>query len=190
MATEGEVSRPHRHVVLIGTMGSGKSTVGRLVASELGWPFWDNDEQLMRREGRTAEEIASEDGATHLHDLEADILLADLAREESAVVAAAASTVLDPRARARLRADGFVFWLRTAPSALDERLAHPGDRPSFDTSPAQEAGSLQTDRSELYRAVADHELDTTSRRPDEIASLILAEHAARPEPGSTKPPAA
>jgi len=160
-------------------MGTGKSTVGRLVASMLGWPFWDNDEQLVHREGRTAEEIASEAGAIELHRLEADILLQDLAREATAVVAAAASTVLDPRARARLRADAFVFWLRTAPSALDARLADPGDRPSFNSSPAQVAESLQADRGDLYRAVADHELDTTGRQPDEIASSIVAELTAR-----------
>jgi shikimate kinase len=175
VATRGGVLRPGRHVVLIGTMGTGKSTVGRIVASTLGLPFLDNDEQLVQREGRTAEQIASEEGADQLHQREADILLENLAREGPSVVAAAASTVLDPRARDRLRADGFVFWLRTAPSALDARLTHPGDRPSFDSSPAQVAGSLQADRSDLYRGVADHELDTTGRRPDEIASSIVTE---------------
>ena len=126
MATRGGESPPHRHVVLIGTMGTGKSTVGRIVAATLGWAFRDNDEQLVHREGRTAEQIASEDGADQLHQLEAEILLEDLAHAGPDVIAAAASTVLDPRARARLRADGFVFWLRTAPSALDTRSHPPG----------------------------------------------------------------
>jgi shikimate kinase len=189
MAIQGGELQPHRHVVLIGTMGTGKSTVGRIVASTLGWPFRDNDEQLRHREGRTAEQIASEDGADQLHQLEAEILLENLARAGPDVIAAAASTVLDERARARLRADGFVFWLRTAPSALDARLTHPGDRPSFDSSPAQVAGRLQADRGDLYRGVADHELDTTGHRPDEIASRIVAELEARRGERSSGSPA-
>jgi shikimate kinase len=164
-------------------MGAGKSTVGRMVASRLGWPFQDNDEQLARREGRSAEQIASQDGVTRLHELEAEILLENLERHGPDVVAAAASTVLDPRARARLRADAFVFWLRTAPGALDTRLAHPGDRPSFGGSPAQLARSLQADRSDLYRAVADREVDTTTRPPEQVVASILAELSGSPETG-------
>jgi shikimate kinase len=179
----GEQSRSKRHVVLIGTMGTGKSTVGRLVASSLGWPFRDNDEQLVGRGGRSAEQIADEDGAAQLHEREAEILLENLARDGPDVVAAAASIVLDPRARARLRVDGFVFWLRTDPSALDARLSDPGDRPSLGATPAQVAGSLQADRSDLYRAVADREVDTTARPPDEVAALILAELSGSPSAG-------
>ena len=166
-------------------MGTGKSTVGRLVASRLGRPFRDNDEQLVAREGRSAETIADEDGAAPLHEREAEILLENLARDGPDVVAAAASVVLDPRARARLRVGGFVFWLRTDPSALDVRLSDPGDRPSLGATPAQDAGRLQADRRDLYRAVADREVDTTARHPDEVAALIVAELAgpsARGEP--------
>jgi shikimate kinase len=168
-----------RHVVLVGTMGAGKSTVGRLVAASLGWPFRDNDEGLVDREGRTAGAIAIDEGAARLHEREVDILLENLAREGPDVVAAAASVVTAPRARARLRSDAFVFWLHATPDALEARLRAPGDRPSFGSSPARLAGRLQADRTDLYRTVADREVDTTGCRPDEIAAVILTELSPR-----------
>src|SRR5215471_668474 len=87
-------SAPRRHVVLVGTMGSGKSTVGRLVAGELGWPFWDNDERLVLDGGKSAAEIAQRRGADDLHRREIETLIRGLDGEGPSVVAAAASVVL------------------------------------------------------------------------------------------------
>jgi shikimate kinase len=180
------VTPPDHHVVLIGTMGSGKSTVGRLLASMLGLPFWDNDDWLFHRDGRTAAAIASQRGADALHQREADVLLEGLDHEGPAVVAAAASAVLDPRVRDRLRSDGLVVWLHAAPGALEARLADPGDRPSLGSSPARLAGELQRARGDLYRDVADREVDTTDRKPEDVAAQIMAEISARRGRGASR----
>jgi shikimate kinase len=170
---------PPRHVVLVGTMGSGKSTVGRLVAVALGWPFWDNDEQLVRERGKSAAEIAQRHGPDELHRREIETLIRGLDRDGPSVVAAAASVVVDPQVRARLRAEDLVVWLRASHAALEERLLHPGDRPTLGESPTRRAGELQDQRADLYRDIAQREVDTTNRRPEAVAQLILSALAAR-----------
>lgn len=166
-------------VVLLGVMGTGKSTVGQLVASRLGWPFWDNDDRLVQQAGRTAAAIASTLGVAALHEREAEVLLEGLDEAGPAVVAAAASAVLDPVARDRLRSSGMVVWLHAAPEALEARLVDPGDRPYLGSTPARRAAELQRARADLYRAVADYELDTTGRQPTEVADGIVTELAQR-----------
>src|SRR5262249_45956694 len=95
--------REGRHVVLVGLMGSGKSTVGHALARRLGRPFVDNDEALEARSGRSARAIADADGADALHRLEAQALVDALARPEPAVVAMAASVVEHPGTADALR---------------------------------------------------------------------------------------
>ncbi|HEY4752428.1 MAG TPA: shikimate kinase, partial [Candidatus Limnocylindrales bacterium] len=68
-----------RHVVLLGTMGSGKTTVGRLLAERLGRPLRDSDPEIEAATGYTAREIRDRDGPDALHDLEARLLLSTLA---------------------------------------------------------------------------------------------------------------
>ena len=169
-----ESSSPLRHLVLIGTMGTGKTTAGRLIASRLGWPFWDNDEWLEEQSGHSALEIARRWGPAELHRREAEALTASLDREGPGVVAAAASAVLDDRVRSRLPSVSFVAWLHTSPEALAERLTDPGDRPVLGASPARLSGDLQSQRTDLYRSVADFDVDTTDRRPEDIAGLVLS----------------
>ena len=78
-----------RHVVLVGLMGSGKTTVGRLVASSLGWPMRDSDTEIEAREGRTVRELDESVGTVAMHALEAEALLASLASPVPSVILAA-----------------------------------------------------------------------------------------------------
>jgi shikimate kinase len=97
---------PARHLVLIGLMGTGKTTLGRLAAARLGWPLSDSDAEIQAREGASVRELQERWGAGGLHRLEATILLEALARPEPSVICAAASTIDDERCRAALRAPG------------------------------------------------------------------------------------
>jgi shikimate kinase len=179
---------PGQHIVLLGTMGSGKTTVGRRLASMLGWPFWDNDDRLFQQDARTAAELAHIEGADELHRREAEVLLEGLDQPGPAVVAAAAATVLDPRVRERLHATTWVVWLRAEPHELEARLADPGARPSLGSTPAQVAVELQRARTDLYRAVANQTLDTTSRDPADLATAILSEISRRRATRVSEPP--
>jgi shikimate kinase len=115
-----------RHVVLVGLMASGKSTVGRLLAQRLGRPFVDNDDALEARTGRTARAIADAEGADALHVLEAETLLAALDRPDPAVVSAAAAAVVEPGVETVLRHHDVVY-LRAQPKVLAARIAREPD---------------------------------------------------------------
>ncbi|MFI5261058.1 MAG: shikimate kinase [Candidatus Limnocylindrales bacterium] len=121
------------HLVLMGLMGAGKTTVGRAVAARLGWPFHDSDEEIQRSTGFSARRLHEREGARRLHRIEAAHLLGRLAEDAPSVIAAAASTVEDGACRRALgEPTVLVAWLRAAPSVLAARFDEGGDhRPRY-----------------------------------------------------------
>ena len=113
---------PNRHVVLIGMMGAGKTTVGRLLAARLGWSFWDNDEALLRATGKTAAEMQGQDGPAMLHQTENRLLQEALRARAQTVYAAAGSVVLSPG----LLSHALTIWLRINPAAEASNIARSG----------------------------------------------------------------
>lgn len=156
-----------RHVVLVGAMGSGKTTIGRLVASRLSRPFLDNDIALRATTGEDAADLLRERGVDVLHAREAAILESMLEREDRSVIAAAASTIDDPAAREAMRAHAFVVWLRGDPRLLARRAETSPHRPFLDdealllelagrrASRYQEAADLVVDADGPPEAIAD-----------------------------------
>ncbi|MDP8905802.1 MAG: serine transporter, partial [Chloroflexota bacterium] len=124
----GGPSRPCR-VVLVGMMGSGKTTVGRLLAAATGWPYHDNDELLRRRFGLTARELLDREGELGLRAAESAALFVGLAAPEPAIVGSAAGTILDAPARQAMGERGFVVWLRARADTLAGRAAGGWHRP-------------------------------------------------------------
>src|SRR3954447_18056818 len=117
--------RPHgsvsRHLVLVGMMGSGKTTVGRLVAERLGRAYLDNDALVRAIAGEEPAGIRNNQGETVLHDLEATALRRALAGSDQVVASAAAAVVEEPGSRAVLD-DADVVWLRARPETLGRRI--------------------------------------------------------------------
>ena len=99
-----------QHVVLTGLMGSGKTSVGQLVADRLGRPYVDNDEELEQRTGADARTLATERGLDALHRLEIEVFAAEMARTVPAVLGAPASVIEDEPTRAAMRVH-FVVWI-------------------------------------------------------------------------------
>ncbi len=116
------------HIVLVGMMGAGKSTLGRALASRLGVEYADNDDGLRARTGLDAAAFASELGVELLHRIESEVLEAALARADRCVVGAAGSVAFDPRAP-RLLAGQHVVWLRARVDTIAARVAHDPARP-------------------------------------------------------------
>lgn len=161
-------------IVLVGMMGSGKSSVGRALAARTSWPFHDNDALLEGATGHTARELASR-GEDVLRDAESAALRAGLGRPEPAIVASAAGVVLDADDRRRLAAEASVTWLRARPETLRERLGSTDDdhRPWLDGDPDAWLRQADAERAPLFAAVADLIVDVDELRPDEVAERIL-----------------
>jgi shikimate kinase len=159
-------------VVLVGLMGSGKTTVGRLLAERLGRPLVDNDEELEGRSGATAAEIEERDGRQVLHGLEAEILLDAMESNTASVIVAAGSVVEDPSCLDRLRSPAaMVVWLRGTPAELAERAASSSHRPTgggIEATLAQQAER----RGPRFAEIAGQVVDVDVATPEEIADLV------------------
>jgi len=161
-------------VVLLGMMGSGKSSVGRALAERTGWPFVDNDALVERVTGRTARQLLAEAGEDAMREAEASALRTGLGLAPPVIVATAAGTVLDPEARALIDAAGFVVWLRAPAEKLAARAVGSEHRPWLDGDAAGWFRTTLAERSSLYAAVADLEVDTGANSRGAAADAILA----------------
>jgi shikimate kinase len=175
------------HVVLMGLMGAGKTTVGRALAGSLGRPFVDNDELLVRRLGRTARDVEVTAGADALHGEEANALLEALDSRVPSVVSAAAAAPLAPDVRSALAAQ-LVIYLRAHPDVLASRVATDARtalRPLVDRDASELLREQFDERDEVYTAVADLVVDVDNQTPDEVVDVISrAVAAARPRRAS------
>ena len=160
-------------VLLIGMMGSGKTTVGHAVAELLGWRYLDNDEQLRRIAGVDTRSLHEREGVQALRRAESAALSVALTEAGPLVAGVAAGVVLDPLDLARLRAGGFVVWLRASLATLTKRVAET-DRPWLGRDPADALRDLYAGRAELYRAAAHLVVDVDSMPPQLVATRIAA----------------
>lgn len=162
-----------RHVVLVGLMGSGKTTVGRIVADRRGWEFLDSDEVIEASTGRTVREIWLDDGEPAFRRLETAALRVALDDPDNSVIAAAGGVVLSEENRAALNgADALVVWLTADTSVLAARASRGDHRPLLDEDPEGALRAMAAAREPLYREVADVAIDVGERTPDEIADEI------------------
>ena len=145
-------------IVLVGLMGSGKTTVGRRLAARLGLPFVDADEAVEAFSGSTVAELFEERGEEGFRDIEAEVLGRLLDDPERMVLAAGGGVVLRSDNRSRLGADDVtVVWLDADPAFLASRIERKAHRPLLagDESPREVLERLHRDRAALYRDVAD-----------------------------------
>jgi shikimate kinase len=172
------------HLVVVGPMASGKSTVGRLLAERLGRPLRDSDDDLVVELGISGRQLAARDGVDALHRWEADHLLRALADPTPAVVAAAASTVDDARCRAALGGH-LVVALVALRSVLAARLSEAGNDAGHRRPVDPGEGDLAARRAAAFRSVADIVVDVGDDPPDAVAGAVLGRPALeRLPPGS------
>jgi shikimate kinase len=161
------------HIALVGLMGTGKSTIGELVAKRLDLPFVDGDDELTARTGRSAHEIAEQDGIDALHALEAEVALDVLDREDPAVFASSASTILSPAVRDALRRRATVVWLHAPTITLAKKLKGKPHRPDLGPDAADALGRMADERSPLFAELADVDYDTFGRDGEEVAEAVV-----------------
>jgi shikimate kinase len=150
---------PHNHLALIGMMGTGKTTVGRLLAARLGWAFWDNDEALREATGQTAAELQRLRGQPALHETEDRLLREALGGQAQTVVAAAASVVLNPA----VLAGALTVWLRASAGWEEQNIARSGQHhrplPADATTALQQLSAV---REPMYAKAADITIDVAT----------------------------
>lgn len=151
---------PHQshRITLVGMRACGKSTLGRLVASRLAWPFLDADHELEMRLGKPIPQVFKEHGELFFRDAEEAVLAELLAHTAPMVLATGGGAILRPDTRERLRRrGGLVVYLEAPVPVIQERLRrHDGGRPSLLGAghPADEIPALHALRDPLYREVA------------------------------------
>jgi shikimate kinase len=164
----------HRHLVLVGLMGVGKSTVGRILAERLGCELVDSDVRIEALTGRTVKQILAEGGVVELRRRESDALFHALGDPEPSVIAAAGGVVLDPHDRKRLGdADADIVWLTGDPALLAPRTATRDHRPWLDADPVGTLQRMDAERRPLYSEVADHAVPVDGRTPEQVADIVM-----------------
>jgi shikimate kinase len=161
-------------VLLVGMMGAGKTTVGRMVAERLGCPYADSDAEVEAATGRTVPELFAEHGEAVFRAAEAEALARAVGVDGPAVISVAGGAVLDPANRALIKEAGTVVWLRADPATLAGRVGDGAGRPLLADDPAAELARLETVRRPYYAEVADAAVDVDGSTPEAVADAVLA----------------
>ena len=183
-------------LVLVGMMGSGKSTIGTLLADRLGWAYRDSDADVETTTGRTVPEIFERDGEAAFRRAEAEVLARACALRTPVVVSAAGGSVLASDNRRLLAGSGTVVWLRARPETNARRVGDGAGRPLLGDDPAGALTRLFAERAPFYREVADLVVDVDDLSPEEVVARILrfvgpdgaAARPRRSEPAPPQPP--
>ncbi len=164
-------------LVLIGYRATGKTSLARLLAAELGWDWIDADVEVERRAGKSIARIFAEDGEPAFRDLEARVT-AELLGRDRLVIASGGGAPLRPETRQAMRATGRVVWLRATPETIHRRMT--GDETTAARRPnltpqggLEEIEQLLAGREPVYRETATVEVDTEGKDLAQIAAEIL-----------------
>ena len=168
-------------VILVGFMGAGKSSVGRILARRLGRCFVETDDMITAREGSTIPEIFATKGEAHFRAAEEEAL-GLLADKRGDVIATGGGLPCRDGRPAALRALGTVVWLAGDFDTLYQRALRVGERPMLAGRSRDEAHALYRSRERFYRQ-ADLTVDTTALGPDQVAGRILRGLRARERAG-------
>jgi shikimate kinase len=165
------------NLILIGFMGAGKSSVGRILAARLGRCFVETDEMITAAEGRPIPEIFADKGEAHFRALE-DEAVRLLALKRGDVIATGGGLPCGAGRAEALRAIGTVVWLSGDFDVLYERALRGGDRPMLAGKTRRQAEALYEARKPFY-AKADLVVETTGLNPDQVAARVVAALAER-----------
>ena len=161
------------NIFIVGPMGSGKTTVGKIVAGELFLDFHDTDAKIEDTTGVTIDWIFDIEGEAGFRKRETTILK-EMVALNSIVLATGGGIVIEEENRELLASRGTVFYLHTPLNTQVERTARDKDRPLLkDKDPEKVLAELQKLRQSLYEEVSDHIIDTENKSGSEVANQIV-----------------
>lgn len=156
------------NIALIGPMASGKTTIGKLLAKELGWNFVDCDQYIEFQEGMTVAEIFQEKGEDYFRKQE-EHAIAQLARNQNIILATGGGTVKSKQSRLLLKQNCFVIYLEVS---IDDQLSRTQDdlsRPLINVDDRRsKLELLQQERTPLYQEIADKTISSSLNGTKEI----------------------
>ena len=163
------------NVVLIGYRGTGKSTVGKIVAARLGRTVVSTDAEVVKRAGRSIPEIVAQHGWDYFRDLESQVCC-DLAEGDGLVIDTGGGAILRSENVEQLKHHGVVFWLTASVDTITKRIGRDTQRPSLTGTKSfvDEVHDVLRERTPKYEAAADHVIATDERSIVQIADEILA----------------
>jgi shikimate kinase len=165
-------------IVLIGLMGTGKSTVARTLATHYNLDCLDTDKLVESRAGKSVRQVFADDGEAAFRDIESDVLSDCLRSPRGAVIAGAGGVVVRAENRdlinnARSESGVLVVWLHARPEVLAERTAKGGHRPLLDDDREGTLVRLSQERAPMYSAVADIVVDVSDRSQESVCTLLI-----------------
>ncbi|MBA5637378.1 3-dehydroquinate synthase [Duganella sp. LX20W] len=164
-----------QNVFLVGLMGAGKTTIGRILARKLGLKFIDSDHEIEARTGASIPWIFEIEGEQSFRRREADVIR-ELTAQQGIVLATGGGAILNPDSRAFLKARGTVIYLRASVNSILARTAHDKNRPLLQTAdPRKKLEELMALRDPLYQEVAHMVIDTGRPNVQSMVQTILTE---------------
>ena len=172
------------NIFLVGLMGAGKTTIGRILARKLGKRFIDSDHEIEARTGASIPWIFEIEGEASFRRREAEVIR-DLTAQDGIVLATGGGAVLHPDNRAYLKARGRVVYLRANVASIMLRTSHDKNRPLLQTAdPRKKLEELTAQREPLYREIADLVIDTGRPNVQSMVQTILAQLSALEQSGA------
>ena len=162
------------NLVLIGYRGTGKSTVGKVLAACLGRELVSTDKEIERRAGCSIPDIVKDHGWEHFRDLESEVCR-DLAGRHHLVIDTGGGVVLRQQNVDSLKLNGRLFWLTASVDTIAQRIGGDTQRPSLTGAKSfvDEIQEVLHERTPKYQAASDHVISTDERSISEIVEIIL-----------------
>lgn len=162
------------NIVLIGYRGTGKSTVGRLLAARLGREFVSTDAEIVKRTNRTIPEIVAQEGWEYFRNLESDICR-ELADRDKLVIDTGGGAILRTQNVEALKEKGIIFWLTASVETITKRIGGGNQRPSLTGTKSfvDEIQEVLRERTPNYQATADHTIATDNRSINQLVDTLL-----------------
>jgi shikimate kinase len=162
------------NIVLIGYRGTGKSTIGRLLAVRLGRELVSTDAEIVERAQRTIPEIVAQEGWEYFRNLESDICR-ELGVRDRLMVDTGGGAILREQNVEALKKNGVLFWLTASVETIVKRIGRDNQRPSLTGTKSfvDEIQDVLQERMPKYQAAADHIIATDDRSIDQVVEHVL-----------------
>lgn len=161
-----------KNIVLTGLMGSGKTTIGKILAEKLNMKFTDTDELIVQKAQKPIKLIFAEKGEHFFRKIESEIIK-DISKEDNLVISTGGGTVIKEENLSNLKQNGILFYLYAPAEELYKRIKDDSERPLLKTeNPLVTLRNLLESREKFYNQ-ADFKINTAQKTPEEIAEEII-----------------